>query len=176
MKRPRRPAETDLLGAARFNRARTAYRGSSYWLGDTDRAQLARQLEVCGADTQCDKPERSNPNILRAALSPIRTNRPLRDKAAPVSRPRRALTVKDAAEAAPAAVDRGRKCRDLFGLGVGNLVSLPPLIMQKEFAAADVGKAVALMVAVTEAVLAFAPAVFGAVRDIASGYFWSFAL
>jgi predicted MFS family arabinose efflux permease len=31
----------------------------------------------------------------------------------------------------------------LFGLGVGNLVSLPPLIIQKEFAAADVGKAVA---------------------------------
>ena len=36
-------AETDLLGAARFNRARTAYRGSSYWLRDTDRAQLARR-------------------------------------------------------------------------------------------------------------------------------------
>jgi predicted MFS family arabinose efflux permease len=41
----------------------------------------------------------------------------------------------------------------LFGLGVGNLVSLPPLIMQKEFAAGDVGKAVALMVAITTAVL-----------------------
>jgi transcriptional regulator of acetoin/glycerol metabolism len=37
----RRTAETDLLVAARFNRARTAYRGSSYWLRDTDRAQLA---------------------------------------------------------------------------------------------------------------------------------------
>ena len=64
----------------------------------------------------------------------------------------------------------------LFGLGVGNLVSLPPLIMQKEFAAGDVGKAVALMVAITSAVLAFAPAVLGAVRDIASGYVWSFGL
>ena len=64
----------------------------------------------------------------------------------------------------------------LFGLGVGNLVSLPPLIIQKEFAAADVGKAVALMVAINQAVCAFAPAVLGAVRDIASGYLWSFAL
>jgi predicted MFS family arabinose efflux permease len=64
----------------------------------------------------------------------------------------------------------------LFGLGVGNLVSLPPLIMQKEFAADDVGKAVALMVAITSAVLAFAPAVLGAVRDIAGGYVWSFGL
>jgi predicted MFS family arabinose efflux permease len=64
----------------------------------------------------------------------------------------------------------------LFGLGVGNLVSLPPLIMQKEFAVSDVGKAVALMVAITSAVLAFAPAVLGAVRDIASGYVWSFGL
>jgi len=64
----------------------------------------------------------------------------------------------------------------LFGLGVGNLVSLPPLIIQKEFAAGDVGKAVALMVAINQAVFAFAPAVLGTVRDIASGYFWSFGL
>jgi cyanate permease len=63
-----------------------------------------------------------------------------------------------------------------FGLGVGNLVSLPPLIIQKEFAAADVGKAGALMVAITSAVFAFAPAVLGAVRDIASDYVWPFAL
>jgi predicted MFS family arabinose efflux permease len=64
----------------------------------------------------------------------------------------------------------------LFGLGVGNLVSLPPLIIQKEFAPGDVGKAVALMVAINQAVFAFAPAVLGTVRDIASGYFWSFGL
>jgi hypothetical protein len=35
---------------------------------------------------------------------------------------------------------------------------------------------VALMVAITQAVFAFAPAVLGAVRDIGSGYFWSFGL
>src|SRR5262249_23057566 len=64
----------------------------------------------------------------------------------------------------------------LFGLGVGNLVSLPPLIMQKEFAAGDVSKAVALTVAINQAVFAFAPAVLGTVHDIASGYVWSFGL
>jgi predicted MFS family arabinose efflux permease len=64
----------------------------------------------------------------------------------------------------------------LFGLGVGNLVSLPPLIIQKEFATGDVSKAVALMVAITQAVFAFAPAMLGAVRDIASGYVWSFGV
>ena len=64
----------------------------------------------------------------------------------------------------------------LFGLGVGNLVSLPPLIIQKEFAAGDVGKAVALTVAINQAVFAFAPAVLGAVRDREGGYAAAFAL
>jgi predicted MFS family arabinose efflux permease len=64
----------------------------------------------------------------------------------------------------------------LFGLGVGNLVSLPPLIIQKKFATGDVSKAVALMVAINHAVFAFAPAMLGTVRDIASGYVWSFGV
>jgi predicted MFS family arabinose efflux permease len=64
----------------------------------------------------------------------------------------------------------------LFGLGVGNLVSLPPLIMQKEFAACDIGKAVALMVAINQAVFAFAPAVLGAVRDLEGSYVGPFVL
>lgn len=64
----------------------------------------------------------------------------------------------------------------LFGLGVGNLVSLPPLILQTEFAAGDVGKAVALTVAINQAVFAFAPAVLGAVRDLEGGYVLAFAL
>ena len=64
----------------------------------------------------------------------------------------------------------------LFGLGVGNVVSLAPLIIQKEFAVEDVSKAVALTVAINQAVFALAPFVLGAVRDIASGYIWSFAL
>ena len=64
----------------------------------------------------------------------------------------------------------------LFGLGVGNVVSLAPLIIQKEFAAEDVSNAVALTVAINQAVFAFAPFVLGTVRDIATGYIWSFAL
>ena len=64
----------------------------------------------------------------------------------------------------------------LFGLGVGNLVSLPPLIIQKEFDPRDVGNAVALTVAINQAVFAFAPAVLGAIRDVEGGYFASFAL
>ena len=64
----------------------------------------------------------------------------------------------------------------LFGLGVGNLVSLPPLMMQKEFAAADVGKAAALMVAINQAVFAFAPAVLAPSATSRAGIFGSFGL
>jgi predicted MFS family arabinose efflux permease len=58
----------------------------------------------------------------------------------------------------------------LFGLGVGNLTSLPPLIAQREFSPADVGTVVALVTAINQAVFAFAPAVFGALRDVAGAY------
>jgi hypothetical protein len=53
----------------------------------------------------------------------------------------------------------------LFGLGIGNLVSLPPLIAQAEFVKEDVPRAIALMVAVGQAFYAFAPATFGLVRE-----------
>ncbi len=64
----------------------------------------------------------------------------------------------------------------LFGLGVGNLVSLPPLIIQREFPPADVGRAVALTVAINQATFAFAPAVLGAARDLAGSYVVAFAI
>ncbi len=64
----------------------------------------------------------------------------------------------------------------LFGLGVGNLVSLPPLIIQREFAAGDVGRAVALTVAINQATFAFAPAVLGALRDFAGSYTLAFGI
>ena len=64
----------------------------------------------------------------------------------------------------------------LFGFGFGNLVSLPPLLLQKEFTGAEVGRAVALIVAVNQAVFAFAPAVLGILRDLAGDYTISFAL
>jgi len=57
----------------------------------------------------------------------------------------------------------------LFGLGVGHLVSLPPLIAQAEFASADVPRVVALVTAANQAVFAFAPAALGVLRDATAG-------
>jgi MFS family permease len=64
----------------------------------------------------------------------------------------------------------------LFSLGVGNLTSVPPLIAQKEFAAADVSKVVALIVAINQAVFAFAPAALGALRDLEGSYAPAFGI
>ncbi len=50
----------------------------------------------------------------------------------------------------------------LFGLGIGNATSLPPLIAQAEFAPADVPRVVARSVALSQALYAFAPAVLAA--------------
>jgi cyanate permease len=58
----------------------------------------------------------------------------------------------------------------LFGLGVGNLTSLPPLIAQREFRPADVGTVVALVIAINQAIFAFAPAILGALRDYTGSY------
>lgn len=56
----------------------------------------------------------------------------------------------------------------LFGLGVGNLLSLPPLIAQAEFPAPEVGRVVALMQAINQGFYALAPAAFGLMRDLSS--------
>ena len=64
----------------------------------------------------------------------------------------------------------------LFGLGAGNLTSLPPLIAQREFRPADVGTVVALVVATNQAVFAFAPAIFGWLRDTTENYVAAFSL
>jgi hypothetical protein len=58
----------------------------------------------------------------------------------------------------------------LFGLGLGNLVSLPPLIAQIEYARADAGRAVALVTGITQGVSAFAPVAFGALHDVTGGF------
>jgi predicted MFS family arabinose efflux permease len=58
----------------------------------------------------------------------------------------------------------------LFGLGIGSLLSLPPLIGQTEFAPADVPRVVALVTAVNQTVFAFAPAVFGVLTELSGGY------
>src|SRR5690348_4327183 len=58
----------------------------------------------------------------------------------------------------------------LFGLGLGNLVSLPPLIAEREFDPVDVGRVVAFAIAINQATFSFAPGVFGALHDLAGGY------
>jgi MFS family permease len=55
----------------------------------------------------------------------------------------------------------------LFGLGIGNATSLPPLIAQVEFVPEDVPRVVSLIVAVGQAGYAFAPAAFGLIREFA---------
>lgn len=52
----------------------------------------------------------------------------------------------------------------LIGSGIGNATSLPPLIAQTEFSRAHTAKVIALMVAISQATYAFAPAFFGLVR------------
>ena len=54
----------------------------------------------------------------------------------------------------------------LFGVGIGNATSLPPLIAQSEFVEADVGRVVSLIVATSQAAYAFAPAAFGVIREL----------
>jgi hypothetical protein len=54
----------------------------------------------------------------------------------------------------------------LFGFGIGNATSLPPLIAQVEFARADTGRVVALIVAIAQGAYAFAPASFGLLREV----------
>jgi Major Facilitator Superfamily len=56
----------------------------------------------------------------------------------------------------------------LFGAGFGNGTWLPPLIAQAEFAVGDVPRVVALIVAISQATYAFAPVVFGMVREFAT--------
>lgn len=56
----------------------------------------------------------------------------------------------------------------LFGSGIGNATSLPPLIAQVEFVKEDVPRVVALIVAMAQASYAFAPAVFGFVLGAAT--------
>jgi MFS family permease len=53
----------------------------------------------------------------------------------------------------------------LFGVGIGNATSLPPLIAQTEFVKDDVSRVVPLIVAIAQASFAFAPVTFGFIRE-----------
>lgn len=57
----------------------------------------------------------------------------------------------------------------LFGSGIGNATSLPPLIAQTDFARKDVPRVVALIVASGQATYAFAPALFGLLLAASGG-------
>ncbi|MEN9538143.1 MAG: hypothetical protein RLZZ126_378 [Pseudomonadota bacterium] len=60
----------------------------------------------------------------------------------------------------------------LFGLGFGNLTSLPPMVAQRWFAPSLVGTVVARVTGINQALYAFAPAVFGLMRDHTGSYLW----
>jgi MFS family permease len=53
----------------------------------------------------------------------------------------------------------------LIGSGIGNATSLPPLIAQTEFSREQTARVIALMVAISQATYAFAPASFGLIRS-----------
>ncbi|MEO8203104.1 MAG: MFS transporter [Betaproteobacteria bacterium] len=55
----------------------------------------------------------------------------------------------------------------LFGVGIGNATSLPPLIAQVEFVREDVPRVAALIVAISQGGYALAPAFFGLIREFA---------
>ncbi len=56
----------------------------------------------------------------------------------------------------------------LFGLGIGNATSLPPLIAQSDFPASQVPRVVAMIVAAAQTTYAFAPAMFGVLMDMSN--------
>jgi MFS family permease len=58
----------------------------------------------------------------------------------------------------------------LFGFSVGNLITLPALIVQREFEARAFGVLVNLTTAVTQITYAFGPGVVGWLRDASGGY------
>jgi len=58
----------------------------------------------------------------------------------------------------------------LFGLGVGNLITLPGLIVQQEFPRRDFARAVSLNVAVTQLVAALGPYLLGVLHDLSGNY------
>jgi predicted MFS family arabinose efflux permease len=58
----------------------------------------------------------------------------------------------------------------LFGLSVGNVITLPAVIVQAEFPAASFGTIIGLSGAIGQFTLAFAPGLFGLLHDATGGY------
>lgn len=58
----------------------------------------------------------------------------------------------------------------LFGFGVGNLITLPGLIVQQEFPRRDFARAVSFNVAITQLVAAIGPTLIGLLHDLSGSY------
>ena len=58
----------------------------------------------------------------------------------------------------------------VYGFSVGNNITLSPLIIQREYAAADFPAIVALSTAVVQILYAFGPGLLGVLRDAFGGY------
>ena len=58
----------------------------------------------------------------------------------------------------------------LFGFSVGNLITLPALIVQREFDPRSFGVLVSLITAINQVTYAFGPGVIGLLRDLSGSY------
>jgi cyanate permease len=58
----------------------------------------------------------------------------------------------------------------LYGFSVGNLITFPALIVQREFEAAAFGMIISLSTGITQFTYAFGPGLLGLVRDATGGY------
>ena len=58
----------------------------------------------------------------------------------------------------------------LFGFSVGNMITLPSMIVQREFSAAAFGVLVSLVTAICQFTYAFGPGIVGLLRDIFGSY------
>jgi len=58
----------------------------------------------------------------------------------------------------------------VFGFSVGNLITLPSLIVQREFEPQSFGVLISLITAITQVTYAFGPGVVGALRDLSGSY------
>jgi MFS family permease len=64
----------------------------------------------------------------------------------------------------------------VFGFSVGNLITLPSLIVQQEFESASFGVLISLNTAINQVTYAFGPGIVGALRDLSGGYALPFYL
>ncbi len=58
----------------------------------------------------------------------------------------------------------------VFGFSVGNMITLPSMIVQREFSPAAFGVMVSLVTAICQFTYAFGPGIVGLLRDAFGGY------